>query len=123
MQADVEIGRERERQLTLARMREVAVARINTLMHLAPDAPLPSPPAEITVDGSAPDAAALRSLALARRPDLQALANRIAAERAVLGLAYKEYCPDVEVMAAYDGFWTEKPLQPQIAVRINLPVR
>jgi cobalt-zinc-cadmium efflux system outer membrane protein len=25
-------------------------------------------------------------------------------------------------MAAYDAFWVEKPLQPQVAVRINLPV-
>jgi cobalt-zinc-cadmium efflux system outer membrane protein len=123
VQADVEIGRQRERQLMLARMREVAVARINTLMHLPPDAPLAPPPAEITVDGSSPDGVALRAAALARRPDLQALANRIAAERASLGLAHKDYYPDVEVMAAYDGFWTEKPLQPQVGVRINLPVR
>ena len=34
LQADVETGRERERQLTLERTRVVAVARINTLMHL-----------------------------------------------------------------------------------------
>jgi outer membrane protein TolC len=123
VQTDVEIGRQRERQLLLGRMREVAVARLNTLMHRPPDAPLPPPPAELAVTASAPDAAALRSLALARRPDLQALARRVAAERASLGLAYREYCPDVEVMAAYDGFWTEKPLQPQVGVRINLPVR
>ena len=123
VQAEVEIGRQRERQLTLGRMREVAVARINTLMHLPPDASLPPPPTEIAVKESPPDTAAIRSLALARRPDLQALANHIAAEAAALGLAYKEYYPDVEVMAAYDGFWTEKPLQPQIGVRLNLPVR
>jgi outer membrane protein TolC len=123
VQADVEIGRQRERRLTLEQRREVAVARINTLVHLPPDAPLPPPPAEIVAVQAFPDAAALRTLALARRPDLQALANRIAAERASLGLANKEYYPDVEVTAAYDGFWTEKPLQPQVGVRINLPVR
>jgi outer membrane protein TolC len=123
VQADVEIGRQRERQLTLGQMREVAVARINTLMHLPPDAPLPPPPAAIAAGQAVPDSGMLRALALARRPDLQAQANRIAAERASLGLAHKEYYPDVEVMAAYDGFWTEKPLQPQVGVRINLPVR
>jgi outer membrane protein TolC len=123
LQADVEIGRQQERRFTLARMREVAVARLNTLMHLPPDAPLPPPPRELTVGDGPPDAPALRALALARRPDLQALANRIAAEQAALGLAYKDSCPDVEVMAAYDGFWTERPLQPQVAVRLNLPVR
>jgi outer membrane protein TolC len=123
VQADVEIGRRRERQLTLERMREVAVARLNTLMHLPPDAPLPPPPAEVVAGEPLPDAAALRTEALARRPDLQALANRVAAERAALGLAQRAYYPDVEVLAAYDAFWTEKPLQPQVGVRLNLPVR
>src|SRR5262249_20261719 len=37
LQADVEIGRERERRLTLEEMRQIAMARINTLMHLSPD--------------------------------------------------------------------------------------
>src|SRR5262249_19709294 len=44
LQADVEIGRQRERGLTLERMRRVAAARINTLLHLPPTAPLPPPP-------------------------------------------------------------------------------
>ena len=26
-------------------------------------------------------------------------------------------------MAAYDDFWGERPLRPQLAVRINLPTR
>jgi outer membrane protein, heavy metal efflux system len=42
-QADVEIGRERQRRLTLLRMRQVIVARLNILMHLPPDSPLPPP--------------------------------------------------------------------------------
>jgi outer membrane protein TolC len=123
IQADVEIGRQRERRLTLERMREVAVARINTLMHRPPDAPLPPPPDRIDAGEDLPDAAALRTLALSRRPDLQALADRVDAEQAALALAYKEYYPDVEVVAAYDGFWTEQPLHPQVGVRVNLPVR
>ncbi len=123
VQTDVEIGRERERQLTLGRMREVAIARINTLMRRPPDAALPPPPAAIAVKESPQDAAALRTLALTRRPELQALANRIAAERASLGLAYKDYYPDAEVMAAYEPFWSDTRFQWQIGVRINLPVR
>jgi outer membrane protein TolC len=125
-QADVEIGRQNERQLLLERMRETAVARINTLMHLPPDAPLP-PPAEPPPAGPTPDAAALRAAALARRPDLKALADRLAADQAALDLARKEYCPDVEAMAAYDSFWQgkdeERSLRPQIGVRLNLPLQ
>ncbi len=41
-------------------------------------------------------------------------------------LAIQEYKPDVELMAAYDGFWQGSggpPLQWQVGLRTNLPVR
>ena len=123
LQTKVEIGRQRERLLTLDRMLQVARARINTLLHLPPDAPLPPPPEQVPTGAPLLDEAALRALAMARRPDLKALAERVAAERASLALAHKEYYPDFEVMAAYDDFWNERPLRPQLAVRMNLPVR
>jgi cobalt-zinc-cadmium efflux system outer membrane protein len=123
LQADVEIGRQQRRNLTLERMRQVAVARLNTLLNLDPDTPLPPPPKQVEVEDGLPEASALRASALARRPDLQALANRIAADEASLGLAYKDYYPDFNLMATYDTFWVERQLQPQIAVQMNLPVR
>jgi outer membrane protein TolC len=122
-QTDVEIGTQRERKLTLERRRAVAIARINTLLHLPPDSPLPAPSKEVNRTSTSPGAAALRQAALERRPDLQALANRIAADRAAVALAKKEFCPDVELMAAYDTFWQERPLQPQVGIRVNLPVQ
>ncbi|MBN9524027.1 TolC family protein [bacterium] len=123
LQADVEAGRQRERQVTLERVREVAVARINTLMHLPPDAPLP-PPARTTLPPAPiPDTPSLRAAAVARRPDLHALSDRVAAEQAAVELALKEFGPDVEVMGAYDTFWQENPLRAQVGVKVNLPVR
>lgn len=125
LQADVELARQEERLVSFRRARAVAVARINTLLHQAPDIPLP-PPAEPAVGGGLPDVAALRSQALAARPDLMALLDRVAAEEASLALACREYKPDFELMAAYDGFWQEaagRPLQFQIGARVNLPVR
>jgi outer membrane protein TolC len=126
LQADVEIGREQDRRLELEQMREVAVARINTLMHLAPDCPLPPPPKQLNVTDGLPDAQALRSTALARRPDLQALADRIAAEEASLGLAHKEFYPDFEPFFMYDRFMGNMPenrdLASMLGVRMNLPV-
>src|SRR5438093_8052099 len=50
-QFNVAIGREQQRRLSLERMREVAKARINTLMHQPPDQPLPVPPKELVVSG------------------------------------------------------------------------
>jgi outer membrane protein TolC len=40
-------------------------------------------------------------------------------------LAQKEFYPDFEVMAAYDTFWQppQQTLQPQVGVRLNLPVQ
>jgi outer membrane protein TolC len=124
LQADVEIARQEEQLVSLRRARLVAVARLNTLMHLPPDGPLP-PPADSERTAPLPDTAKLREAALGR-PDVRAAAARITAEEAALALALKEYKPDVEVLAAYDGFWQGPggpPLQWQVGLRTNLPVR
>jgi outer membrane protein TolC len=123
LQADVEIGRAQERQVMLERLRPVTVARINTLLHLPPDGPLPPPPEKVELRETLPDASLLRTRALEARPDLKAQRERIRAEQASLGLAHQEFYPDMEVMAAYDSIWQEKPLRAQVGVRVNLPVR
>jgi outer membrane protein TolC len=122
-QAEVEIGKAQERQVTLERLRPVAIARINTLLHLPPDSPLPPPPEKLELGQELPEAAVLRAWARERRPDLRAVADRIKAEEASLALAEKEFYPDVEVLAAYDSIWQERPLRGQVGVRVNLPVR
>jgi hypothetical protein len=67
-QADVKIGKQEKRGLTLERMRLVAVARVNTLLNRDPDVPLPPPPKTIALDDGLPDAPPWRATALARRP-------------------------------------------------------
>lgn len=127
LQADVELGRQGEQRLALERARAVAVARLNTLMSRPPDAPLPPPAKDAGPKAALPEAKALRELAVARRPDLQALAARVAADAASVGVAEKEYYPDIEAMAAYDSFWQaaddQQRLRPQVGVRMNLPLR
>jgi outer membrane protein TolC len=127
VQARVEIGRQEQRRLALERARQVAMARINTLMHFDPASPLPAPPKELKVADALPEVEALRASAVARRPDLQALAERIAAEEASLNLAHKEYYPDVEPFLMYDRFMGNTPdgrdLSTMIGVRLNVPLR
>lgn len=127
LQADVEMGRLAERKLALDRARHVAAARLNTLMNLPPDSPLPPAPKGLAKTEPVPPAAALREAAVARRPDLQALKARIAADEAALRLAEREFYPDIEAMAAYDSFWQaaddQQRLRPQVGIRMNLPVR
>ncbi len=123
LQADVEIGRLRERDIVLERQRQVAIARINTLLQLPPTLPLPPPPKEIQVEGELPNPQELLSQALTQRLDLTKLSDQIKAAEAAVKLAYREYYPDIDAMAAFDAFW-DNPLQrAQVAARINLPVR
>lgn len=121
---DVEIGRQRNRSLLLERQRGVAAARINALLHLAPDSALPPPPKALELrDDQLPDPAGLRAQALAQRLDLLALSDQIQAARASLQLAQREYYPDFDVLAAYDSMWGQWQMRPQVGVRVNLPVR
>jgi outer membrane protein TolC len=125
-QADVELGRQRERGLTLARVRKVAMARINTLQNVPANEPLPPAPQKLGNVSRLPPLEHLQTLALAERPDLKALQDRIRAEQAALALALREYCPETEVLAAYDtimGNGPSRDLAPQVGFRLNLPVR
>lgn len=126
LQADVEIGRQQERGITLNRMRKVAIARINTLRSSPLDAPLSDPPELLEIKAGLPSVENLRALALAQRPDLKAMEDRIASEQAGLQLAFKDFYPDVEVAAAYDTIMGNGPardLAAQVGVRMNLPIR
>jgi outer membrane protein TolC len=126
LQLDVEIGRQGERLFTLERMRQVAVARLNTLMHRPPDSPLPPPPAALGVPEGLPAVEALRARALELRPDLRAQADRIAADEKSLVLARKEFYPELMVGAAYDTIMGNGPardLAPQLSVGVNIPLR
>jgi len=107
-------------------MRQVARARINTLLNIPPDSPLADPPRQLDSIPDLPDVAQLRFLALSRRPDLRALEDRLKADQASLALALRDYYPDVEAMAMYDtimGNGPNRDLAPQVGVRVNLPVR
>jgi cobalt-zinc-cadmium efflux system outer membrane protein len=126
IQLDVEIYRQGERVLNLTRMRQVAVARLNTLMHLPPDSPLPPPPNKLDVPEGLPPVEVLRARALELRPDLRALSERIRADESSLALAHKEYYPDLMVGVAYDTIMGNGPtreLAPQLNVGINIPLR
>jgi len=120
--ADVELADLQRRLLELTRTEQVARARINTLLLVTPDSPLPPPPAELSTADDAPTAEELRALALSQRPELAAQAARIRAEQYAISLAYKEFYPDVEVVARYDAFWQEEPLRPMVGMNLNLPI-
>jgi cobalt-zinc-cadmium efflux system outer membrane protein len=122
LQADVELADVQRRTLELERMRRVAMARINTLLHRAPDYPLPPPPNNVDISGDIPSVELLRQVAIERRPELAAEAARIRAERASLAAANLEYYPDLEIVGRYDGFWENSDLRPQVGMNVNMPI-
>jgi cobalt-zinc-cadmium efflux system outer membrane protein len=120
--ADVELAQIERRRLQLTRQVRVAQVRINTLLLLPVDAPLPPPPADLAVSDTTPTADDLRNLALSQRPELAAQEARIRAERYAIALACKDFYPDVEVVGRYDAFWQETPLRPMVGMNLNLPL-
>ncbi len=123
LQIEVELGKQRERELILRRTLTATKARINALLHRLPDDPLPPPVSQLVPAPDLPPLEQLYSSALLHRPDLKAARQRLEAEQISLTLAEREYYPDLEVMAAYDAFWQERPLRTMIGFGVNLPVQ
>ena len=121
LQTDVELATTQSRATELARDRHIAVARLNTLLHLPPDNPLPPPSSRLAVAEGLPAVETFQEVAVRSRPDLYAAHARVQAEEAKLALACKEYYPDVEVMAKYDAFW-QPDLRPEIGMQMNVPL-
>jgi outer membrane protein TolC len=125
LEANLEVADAQRRQLELERIDGIAKAQINTLLHRDPGTRLPPPPPELSACDEPPPAVELRAVALARRPDLAALAARIRADRAALALAYKDYYPDLELFGRYDSFWqpsSQRDLRSQVGLNMNLPL-
>ncbi|MBI3836380.1 MAG: TolC family protein [Planctomycetia bacterium] len=126
IQADVELADIRRRKIEVGRTRRVAVARINVLLLRTPDDPLPPSPESLAPGFELPPADSLRQTAMARRPDLAALAARVRSEQAAVDLALKQYYPDAEVFGRYDSFWqpasTQSDLRGQVGVNMNVPI-
>lgn len=125
LQAQVEIGRQSEREVTLNRMRKVAIARINTLRNQDPTDALPPPPKKLDVVPGLPPLPNLLGYAQSQRPDLKALQDRIAVEQITLARSLKEYYPDLEFAAAYDTIMGNGPMRdlaPQAGIRLNVPL-
>ncbi|MHB0958150.1 MAG: TolC family protein [Pirellulaceae bacterium] len=122
LQAEVELASLESRHTELVRDEQVARARINTLLHRAPDHPLPPSPAQAPLAETPPAVETLHQAAVQSRPDLFAQQARIRTEQANLALACKEYYPDVNLVARYDGFMPDE-MRPQVGIDVNVPTR
>ena len=122
LQADVELANLENRRTELARDEQLAIARINTLLHLEANHRLPLPPAQVPLPESLPSVQMLQETAQRARPDLYSQAARVRAEQANLELACKEYWPDPEFAVKYDAFMPED-MRPQVGMNFNVPLQ
>ena len=122
LQAEVELAELAGRRAELVRDQRVATARINTLLHRAVDYPLPPPPAKIQILDTLPSAEALERQAIQSRPDLLSISSEIRAQEANLALACKEYYPDMNFVARYDGSMGDPAMRPMVGMGVNVPL-
>lgn len=98
-------------------------ARINAMLHRLPAAPLPPLPARLALPVDPGEPAQLVERALAARPELRAASARVSAGEKSVSAAKRDRFPDVELYGRWDGFWQERPLQPVVGMRIELPLQ
>jgi cobalt-zinc-cadmium efflux system outer membrane protein len=99
LRANVELTMLLQREVTLQQQREIAAARLSTLMGRAPGAPL-APPTPINRE-ALPTIAVLNSVAEANDPMLRKEQSMVARSEVAITMARKEYTPDLSVGYMY----------------------
>jgi len=120
LKAQVEVSKLIEQQTLLAQRKEVAQARINSLLYRTPEYPL-GKPEEIKPRALAQTLAELNELALANYPTLKAQRRKIDREQLGVELAEKGKYPDFSVKLGYQN----RPGMPDmygVSVGVSLPV-
>lgn len=128
VQASAELAHRRHDRIRFETALRTTAQQLNLLLHRSPELPLPPPPdaleTEAPVDTEdAQNASTLVTRALAERPELRAAQARIDSGRAAVRLAALEYFPDFTVVAGWDAFWQERPLQPSVGLQLNIPLQ
>jgi cobalt-zinc-cadmium efflux system outer membrane protein len=110
------------RSIVLERSRQVAAARLNTLLNLPPTTALPPTPATLSAPQPVGSLDALQSQALASRPVLRAEQQRVLARKADARLAALAYYPSLNVMGTYNSLWDADEKRPMAVVGVNVPI-
>lgn len=124
LQAEVELTHLERQELSLKAGRDAAIARMNALLHRAPDATLPPPPENIQVSEELPASSdRLQREALAQRGELRAEKAKVRAAEASIGVADREYYPDITVMGTYTTMFRAIEHQFMLGVEFPLPIQ
>ena len=123
--AQVELSKMIDELIMLNQSKRTLKARINTLLHRPPFAPL-GDPAEVILEKFSVDPEELVKAAAQNRPLLQSMKKMVERNRAGLRLAEKDYYPDFDFKLAYgqrdDGPNGRRADMVSAMVGINLPL-
>ena len=124
LQSEVELAHIIHQRVMLESEREVIVAQINGLLHQRPELPLPEPPAMIApASVEIADTSTLQDEALDNRPELHAARSQLHAADSSVGLAKRNYSPEIGVIGEYNSMWAEKEHRWMAGVALNLPLQ
>ncbi len=121
LQAEVELTHLEHENVVLDMRRAVVVARLNALLHRAPELSIPAPPDQMTIPTESSTVSPSR--ALERRPELAAQRARVEEKKAGVALAKREYFPDFSVMTGYNSMWGATPHRWMVGVGLNVPIQ
>ncbi len=125
LKAQVELSKMIDELIMLNQSKRTLKARINTLLHQPPFAPL-GDPAEVNLEKFSIDPEELVKAAADNRPLLQSMKRTVERNRAGLRLAEKDYYPDFDFKVAYgqrdDGPNGRRSDMVTAMVGINLPL-
>ena len=125
LKAQVELSKMIDELIMLNQSKRTLKARINTLLHQPPFAPL-GDPAEVLFEKFSADPEELVKAAAQNRPLLQSMKRMVERNRAGLRLAEKDYYPDFDFKLAYgqrdDGPMGKRADMVTAMVGINLPL-
>lgn len=122
--AEVETAHVEHRQIVLGTDRQTLIARLNSLLHRPPQAPVPPPPKRAAPIPGPPalPRSELIELAIARHPEIVAARARVAAGKTGVELAHLRGRPDFEPMASYNSMWGQETHRWMVGVGLSLPI-
>jgi outer membrane protein TolC len=120
---DVEKTHVEHDRIMLESEREVIESRINALLHRAPGAALPPPPARLEPLGSADATVDALEHEARGRSEVAAAGARVDAANATAASARREYLPDFGAGASYNSMWDDAEHRFMVGVSVNLPLQ
>ncbi len=121
--AEIAAARVEEERIGLQAEAAVLDARMNGLLHRAPEAPLPPPAPPPDPPSLMPPLSFFMAAGKRHRPEVAATAARVRAGAAAIASAERERWPDLQLSAGYNAMWDMPEHRFMLGLGVNLPVQ